>query len=199
MVSDGNEVLNICHSRKNRACVILNPNCLNAQIGEFLQSTNRSNIQVIIYDHFNRTLLETEYPSNVVQIIPKTNDAESACAQIVLTARQVERQQLVEKRHEAVSMSLGIEKDLSKVINVYSTILDLGFDKVANLVRDHARRNRISMSHVVDTHHELLNLLSDTNFAESIRDCPIEAPMLRELTMRNRLLSRKRQRRHQFG
>lgn len=194
VVFNGRDAIEVCNNRRKGSCIIANPHCLKSEIGSFLQSAARSNLQVIVHDHLNTTFSQPDYPSNVAQVIPKSATPEIACAQIVLTVRQLTGQRLLEKRHDAVSVTLGLEKDLSKVINVYSTILDLGYDKVASLIRDYARRSRITIAYIVDEHRALLDALNDDNYAESIKDCEIEAPILRELTMGSRLTGKKRNR-----
>jgi len=195
---DGNRALEACNTNPKGSCIIANPACLKADIGAFLQRAARSNIPVIVHEHMNNVLDQSDYPSNVVQVIPKNAAPEIASVQITLTVKQLKRHQLLEKRHLGVSETLGLEKDLSKVVNVYSTILDLGYDKVAVLIRDYARRNRVRISSVVEQHKPFLAELTETNYAESIRDCRIEAPILRELTMGSRLSAKRRHGGHEF-
>lgn len=186
VVMSGEQALALCEDDKKITSMVANPHSVGMEMKSFLQSTSRANVPVIIYDHIDELVSVAEYPSHVVQVIPKNSSVAIVCLQLIYLGRQLVKQQMLENRHTAVSNTLGLEKDLSKVVNVYSTILDMSYNKVGLMIRDYARRNRISMSQVVELHLNYLSELNDTEYALSIKDCPVEAPILRELTIGNR-------------
>lgn len=191
VVANAEKALELCEEKRKITCMVANPHCLGEDLMSFLQSTSRASIPVIVYDHIDESVSMTEYPSHVAQVIPKNASVATACMQFISAGRQLQNQQLLESRHSALSVTLGLEKDLSRVIFVYSTILDMDYDKVRNMVTQLARRTRVSMSHIVDIHKNYLQELDDHPFAASIQNCGIEAPILRELTIGSRIASNK--------
>ena len=117
---------------------------------------------------------------SVNQILMWDVGPKAMATQIELAVANSQNFKLLQDRHDSVVANLTSQRETARVVNLYSHALNVDFPKAHNLLREYARRRRLTLTTVVDEHQEYMDDLSETHFYESIA-ASSEPPLTRDL------------------
>lgn len=133
-------------NNKRITAIVADPKCFGTNLDSFLQRADSAGVAAMMYDYLDDAISPNDYPGNIAQVIPRNLGANTTCALLFYFGRQIDKQQVLENRHRALSVSLGLEKELLKVVNLYSTILDISFNRTLTMIREYSRSNHVSLT-----------------------------------------------------